>query len=89
MEKKNKNLIFLCVFLCLILVLLIGSSIYLQNHLKKVEMSNQEIKVYDKHYVLIAEDRQILWEAIYKAAADLAKEAGAYLEYMSQSIGEN
>ncbi|MCF0134709.1 MAG: substrate-binding domain-containing protein [Blautia sp.] len=82
----KKVMISILTGLVLLVVLLAGMSQYYQKIEKQWKTSDDDILTYDRHYVMISDDRSALWQSIYESAKKKAKEQNAYLEWMGKDM---
>ncbi len=78
--KRSTTTIFFILALCTLM--LSGIWIYFQKKLEQVDLADSvHSTVYDRHYVLIADDgNSLLWDSIYESAEKEAAASNAYLE---------
>lgn len=78
--KRSTTTIFFILALCTLM--LSGIWIYFQKKLEQVDLADSvHSTVYNRHYVLIADDgNSLLWDSIYESAHGEAAASNAYLE---------
>ncbi len=78
----------------IIIMIMITVGTFVFFRIKNFEMTkmieNQNNDSYDKHYVMITENRDTLfWKSVYEGAKEYGKENGAYVELLGDNLNEN
>lgn len=85
-KKKNANLIIIWV-ITIMLVAVTGLLVFFFLIYNKSLQSDYERKIYDKYYVMIADDPDSsLWQYVYKSASEAGEAVNAYVEMLSDRL---
>ena len=68
-----------------------GIWVYFQKSMDKVDLGEGEYAAsYQKHYLMISNDKDtLMWQSVYQSASETAKEADAYVEFLSPEQMKN
>ena len=62
----------------------------IKNHDMTAMIENQNNEYFDKHYVLITDDRDTMfWQSVYEGAKEFGKANDAYVELLGNNLNEN
>lgn len=87
---QNKKLLFASTILILfMIVIVVGSMLFFRAKIKESAevISALDYQKYDNYYVLIADDKGTsFWQNLYVSMREIAKESGAYVEKLGDSL---
>ena len=76
----------------LMITITVGTFMFfrIKNHDMTAMIENQNNEYFDKHYVLITDDRDTMfWQSVYEGANEFGNANGAYVELLGNNLNEN
>ena len=76
----------------LMITITVGTFMFfrIKNHDMTAMIENQNNEYFDKHYVLITDDRDTMfWQSVYEGAKEFGEANGAYVELLGNNLNEN
>lgn len=85
----NKLIYVFTVILGLAGLIVFGQYVYYQNHVTELDVSAEDSRSYDRHYLFVSSDESQMLQDIYDRTSDACEASGAYLEWCSKGAPEN